>query len=85
MGVSISIFYQYLTLEKIKWNILFIQGFKGNLGSLYMETIIIVVIAVSIMVVIFGFVYYFWCKKNTPMQTTEFSFDDVYQYQEREP
>jgi hypothetical protein len=50
-----------------------------------METIIVVVIVVSVIAVVFGFVYYFWCKKNIPMQTTEFSFDDVYQYQEREP
>jgi hypothetical protein len=61
------------------------EGFKGNLGSLYMATIIIVVIAVSALIVVFGFVYYFWCNKQVPLQTTEFSFDDVYQYQEREP
>ena len=68
--------------RNVKYILFVKEGFKGNLGSLYMETIIIVVIAVSVMVVIFGFIYYFWCKKNIPMQTTEFSFDDVYQYQE---
>jgi len=47
-----------------------------------MKTIIIVVIAVSALIVVFGFVYYFWCNKQVPLQTTEFSFDDVYQYQE---
>jgi hypothetical protein len=47
-----------------------------------MKTIIVVVIAVCVMAVVFGIVNYFWCKKNIPMQTTEFSFDDVYQYQE---
>jgi hypothetical protein len=66
----------------IKYILFVKEGFKGNLGSLYMETIIAVLITVSALIVVFGFVYYFWCKKNTPMQTTEFSFDDVYQYQE---
>jgi uncharacterized membrane protein YukC len=47
-----------------------------------METIIIGVIAVSVLAIIFGFVYYFFCKKKTSMQTTEFSFDDIYQYQD---
>jgi len=69
-------------LKKIKWNILFIQGFKGNLGSLYMETIIIVIITVSVIAIVFGFVYYLWCNKQVPLHATEFSFDDIYQYQE---
>jgi preprotein translocase subunit SecY len=47
-----------------------------------METIIIVIIAVSVIFVIFGFVYYSWCKNKIPLQSTEFSFDDVYHYEE---
>jgi len=47
-----------------------------------MQTIIIVVIVVSVIIGIFGLIYYSWCKNNIPLQATEFSFDDVYQYQE---
>lgn len=50
-----------------------------------MQTIIIVVIVVSVIIGIFGLIYYSWCKNNIPLQETEFSFDDVYQYQESEP
>jgi hypothetical protein len=46
-----------------------------------MKTIIIVVITVSIIAVVFGFVYYLWCNKQMPLQATEFSFDDVYNYE----
>jgi uncharacterized membrane protein YpjA len=47
-----------------------------------METIIIVIITVSVIAIVFGFVYYLWCNKQVPLHATEFSFDDIYQYQE---
>jgi len=59
------------------------KGFKANLGSFFiMQTIIVVVIVVSVIIGIFGLIYYSWCKNNIPLQATEFSFDDVYHYEE---
>jgi hypothetical protein len=44
-----------------------------------MQSIIIaVVIICTILVVIFGIIYCFWCKKNGQLQKEEFSFDDIY-------
>ncbi len=69
----------------VEVSILFIveEGFKGNLGSLFIMQIVVVVVItiISIVVIVGGFIYWL-CKKKTPLQANEFSFDDVYHYQE---
>lgn len=48
-----------------------------------MQSIVIgVVIIFTVLVVIFGIIYCFWCKKNGQLQKEDFSFDEIYHYQE---
>ena len=42
---------------------------------------VVVITIISIIVIVGGFMYWL-CKKKTPLQANEFSFDDVYHYQE---
>jgi hypothetical protein len=56
-------------------NILFVENI--------MQSIVIgVVIIFTVLVVIFGIIYCFWCKKNGQLQKEDFSFDEIYHYQE---
>ena len=43
-----------------------------------MEPIVGALITISVVIVIFGFLYFLWCKKNDPLQKEDFSFDDIY-------